>query len=109
MKCRTTSILPAGQSDNAQSGPSIYEAMLVGQRPDEPVAHWPNLAITQSLNHQMARFLHHRIRTAPQVTPAPKADIRIKSPFLMRPLRTHSSRQMGMEADDVFPMRLMFE
>ena len=57
----------------------------------------------------MDQFSYHRISTAPQVTPAPKADIRIKSPFLMRPLRTHSSRQMGMEAEEVLPTRLMLE
>src|SRR5436190_2829591 len=52
---------------------------------------------------------YQRISMAPQVTPAPKAAIKIKSPRWMRPERAHSSRQMGMEAEEVFPTRLMLE
>jgi len=52
-------------------------------------------------------LFHHRISTAPQVTPAPKAAIRIMLPRFRRPARAHSSRQIGMEAEEVLPMRSM--
>jgi hypothetical protein len=70
--------------------------MITGQ-----VFQWPD--------ELMTRLFHHRIKTAPHVTPAPNADISTKSPFFNRPLRTHSSKQMGMEAEEVFPMRQILE
>jgi hypothetical protein len=57
----------------------------------------------------MTRLIHHLIKTAPHVTPAPNADISTKSPFFKRPLCAHSSKQMGIEAEEVFPMRAMLE
>src|SRR5882724_10244985 len=51
---------------------------------------------------------YHRIKTAPQVTPAPKADIITTSPRFNRLVSTHSSSAIGIEADDVLPTRLIF-
>jgi hypothetical protein len=47
--------------------------------------------------------------TAPHVKPPPKDAISTLSPGLIRSVSTHSSKQIGIDADDVFPVRAMFE
>ena len=45
----------------------------------------------------------HWIVTAPEVKPAPKATMTIRSPTLTRPSLTASARAIGTDAADVFP------
>jgi hypothetical protein len=52
---------------------------------------------------------HHRINTAPHVTPPPNEAINTKSPSFIRPASTHSSSAIGIEAEEVFPCTAMFE
>src|SRR3982074_2419694 len=52
---------------------------------------------------------HQRIKTAPHVTPPPNEAIRTMSSFLMRPASTHSSKPIGIDADDVLPCMAMLE
>src|SRR5207253_5433759 len=59
----------------------------------------PNRAPYCSIENRQC--LHHRITTPPQVDPPPKVAIKTMSSFLTRPVSTHSSRQIGIDADDV--------
>src|SRR5579883_3347448 len=77
----------------------------------QPVAadlDWENLAaiLLTELGCQCSLFCfldpHSRFFTSASALPP-------RSPFLIRPLRTHSSRQRGMDAEEVLPMRLMLE
>src|SRR2546425_12484337 len=52
---------------------------------------------------------YQRITTLPQVKPPPNEAIRTMSSFFTRPLSTHSSNPIGMDADEVFPCCAMFE
>src|SRR6185503_14403907 len=52
---------------------------------------------------------HQRITTLPQVKPPPNDAIKTMSSFLMRPASTHSSRPIGIEAEDVLPCFAMLE
>ena len=50
----------------------------------------------------------HWIVTAPEVNPAPKATIVIRSPTLTRPSLTASAIAIGTDAAEVFPYRSTF-
>lgn len=51
----------------------------------------------------LPRVTQKRMMALPQVNPAPKAPVARICPRWSRPLRTHSSRAIGIEAAVVFP------
>src|SRR5436190_155921 len=56
-----------------------------------------------------ARAPYQRNTTLPQVKPPPNDDINTMSSFLTRPEATHSSKPIGIEADEVLPCCAMLE
>src|SRR5207302_11179672 len=55
------------------------------------------------------QIIHQSITTLHHVKPPPNDAIKTMSSFFTRPLSTHSSNPIGIDADEVFPCCAMFE
>src|ERR1043165_4288788 len=125
---------PAEQPENSQLTPSPFPRIAnpgLGREKRLPIADCrlpifrfqpkylihPNASVATPYSNRQSRQVgignrqcsHHLTNTPPHVTPPPKEVIITRSPSLSFPDSTHSSRAMGIEADDVFPWTAMFE
>src|SRR5215813_10940530 len=78
-------------------------------------SHWLRLSIATykspigNRQLEIGNTFYQRSTALPHVKPPPNDDIRMTSPSLTRPVSTHSSRPIGIDADEVFPCMAMFE